>query len=923
MGLPAMPCLDANDLARFLDRGEPPHGHDDFERHLDACADCRALMTELARTMAPTDAAATAAAEPGPSSDATPPEHRALLWQAQSGAELVERGSQLGRYVVLDPIGEGAMGIVYRAYDPELDRDVALKLVRVLGEATARSNARGRLLREAQAMAQLSHPNVVAVHDASIFGAHVFVAMELVEGQDLETWLQAERRTWRQIVAAFIEAGRGLAAAHDAGLVHRDVKPSNILVGSDGRVRITDFGLAAAAATAATGDVSPADVAADADRAPSPGPSLASRLTAIGTTIGTPAYMSPEARAGQPGDAKSDQYSFAVALCEAVSGARTASPRIPRPLRAPLRRAMDPVAGARFPSMEPLLDALASRSRPPLRKLWPAALAGVLGAAMALGYWAANRRSQQVTCDAPTDQLIGVWDPARRAAPVAAFAATGAPRAEDVAARTARMLDGFASAWQAAHVEACRATYVRHAQSTQLFDLRMACLHEELGRLRATTDAFITADRALVARALTASDFPTNLARCARADLSASQALPADPAHRQRLTQSFAELRRIDTLGMRGQYAQQVTALAPLTRALPALDYPRFTSEVEAKLGEATWRSGAPAVAAEHLHRAVAAAKLARSTELEADALLLLVAVVGYEQGRHGEGLQLALLAESTIRALGDDARLGKLMGHRAAIHLAQGDYQAATEGYERALELLERAHGKNDRRVALTYKNLAIVATQRDEEARALDLYSRALPILEHALGPRHPEIAGILRGRSIPLANLARLDDARRDLTASLELLQESLGADHPDVAFTHSLLGAVELRAEKPAKALEHFGAALAGYQRAAKPADHPQMATLHSDMGRAHAALGQLAPAREALERALKIWQQRDTHSDEVAQAQFALADVLWRQGPRQGKARLAALALARAALDHWSRDGDSSAGAVVAWLKERR
>ncbi|MCA9637679.1 MAG: serine/threonine protein kinase, partial [Myxococcales bacterium] len=162
----------------------------------------------------------------------------------RAAAEL-GRGATIGRYLVLARLGAGGMGVVYAAYDPELDRKVAVKLLRSGGHDP---RGRARLLREAQALAKLAHPNVVAVHDVGTVGAQIFVAMEFVEGMTLRRWLAARPRAWPEIVEVFVAVGRGLAAAHAAGLVHRDLKPDNVMVGSDGRARVMDFGLAHARA---------------------------------------------------------------------------------------------------------------------------------------------------------------------------------------------------------------------------------------------------------------------------------------------------------------------------------------------------------------------------------------------------------------------------------------------------------------------------------------------------------------------------------------------------------------------------------------------------------------------------------------------------------------------------------------------------
>ncbi|MCA9693542.1 MAG: serine/threonine protein kinase, partial [Myxococcales bacterium] len=221
---------------------------------------------------------------------------------AQLPATALQRGDSIDRYLILARLGEGGMGLVYAAHDPELDRKVAIKLLR--GDPTD-SGARDRLLREAQAMARLSHPNVITVHDVGTARGHVFVAMEYVEGGTLGTWLEEQERGWRAVLDVFLAAGRGLAAAHEAGLVHRDFKPDNVLLERDGRVRVADFGLARYGLGAApTHPPAPAEAPTDMTRT---GVSLNTKLTITGATVGTPAYMAPEQLGGVDVDARADQ----------------------------------------------------------------------------------------------------------------------------------------------------------------------------------------------------------------------------------------------------------------------------------------------------------------------------------------------------------------------------------------------------------------------------------------------------------------------------------------------------------------------------------------------------------------------------------------------------------------------------------------
>ncbi|MCA9717773.1 MAG: serine/threonine protein kinase, partial [Myxococcales bacterium] len=231
-----------------------------------------------------------------------------------------ELRGRVGRYVMIERVGAGAMGVVYSAYDPELDRKVAIKLLQPGSDDEA---LQLRLVREAQAMARLSHPNVVHVHDVGRHGDRVFIAMEFVRGRSLGSWLRfaVAPRPWRETLELFVQAGRGLRAAHDVGLVHRDFKPDNILIDDLGTPKVTDFGLARSAdASASPGADAATRVTAREPVEPVELEELA--LTRTGALVGTPAYMAPEQHLGETADARSDQFSYCVSLYEALYGAR-------------------------------------------------------------------------------------------------------------------------------------------------------------------------------------------------------------------------------------------------------------------------------------------------------------------------------------------------------------------------------------------------------------------------------------------------------------------------------------------------------------------------------------------------------------------------------------------------------------------------
>jgi len=270
----------------------------------------------------------------------------------------------MGRYQIVRRLGAGGMGVVFAARDGALDRMVALKLVRRADDP----GADARLAREARALAKLTHPNVVTVYDVGTHADGRFIAMELVEGETLHRWLERAPRSWREIVRTFVDAGRGLAATHAAGLIHRDFKPDNVLLDPDGRARVTDFGLAR--------------VVDDTDAATpeaQPGPPT---ITRDGALVGTPAYMSPEQLLGRPIDERADQFSFFVALYEAlaaqrpfgresppdedalgalvaeITGGRPQAPPGPSWLARVVLRGLEPDARRRFPSMSAVVATL-------------------------------------------------------------------------------------------------------------------------------------------------------------------------------------------------------------------------------------------------------------------------------------------------------------------------------------------------------------------------------------------------------------------------------------------------------------------------------------------------------------------------------------------------------------------------------------
>src|SRR5215471_10588930 len=256
-------CPNDETFTRLVEGLLPEEEVRALEAHCDGCLSCARLLAELARSISPSGG---------------------------GGGGLLD-----DRYRLLEPLGAGGMGVVYAAFDTKLGRKVAVKRLRETGQGTPAEKRRGRFMREAQLLASLSHPNVLTIHDVGGADRELYVVMELIDGAPVSRWLTEKRPGWRAIVDVFVQAGRGLVAAHQLGIVHRDIKPDNILVANSGRVLVGDFGLAGLA-----GSVTPA---ADLSPSPSPSPAAPGALTQTGTVLGTPAYMSPEQHDGKPGDA--------------------------------------------------------------------------------------------------------------------------------------------------------------------------------------------------------------------------------------------------------------------------------------------------------------------------------------------------------------------------------------------------------------------------------------------------------------------------------------------------------------------------------------------------------------------------------------------------------------------------------------------
>ncbi len=784
--------------------------------HLDRCPQCRALLVALA----PMGRAAVA-----PAAADTPTERDG----AREG--LARRHDpHFGHFTLLEPLGHGGMGTVFAAYDEALGRRVALKLVRphdaaggdTLGAPPDREAAR-RLVREAQAMAALSHPGVVVVHEVGTRGDEVYVAMELVDGGTLAQWLAAQPRPWPAIVRMFVAAGRGLAAAHAAGMVHRDFKPANVLVRGDGRPCVTDFGLVhglrGEAETART-------------HAPGDGVDWSQTLTQTGVVMGTPRYMAPEQLAARPTGPRTDQFSFCVALAEALAGVhpfgddvrawiealrrgRTIEPRLPRQLpgrivRA-LRRGLALAPEQRFASMDALLAQLEAALTLRRRAFTAVAGAAIVGLAALAGFVAA--RPDARAC-ASQEHFGESWrDPARHArVREATFARAHAdaswPRIEahlDAQAEAGTQLLQQLCARLDAAPDANAAADERALQCLRMHDQQLDAVVE----LLATDEPIEPLDVIYGLRPVHA---------CTEVSALASVPLPPAPDDEAEVR---ALLRRVAAARARAWGGAAAAAIAELRVVLTEaerLDYAPLLAEVHRTLGTALEVEDVDA-ALDHLRQSYALA-LRSGADLDVVATLTNLAnELADRAGRQDEAAWLMDEAEAWI------ARLGLREGPqtyvvRSTIARVRGDMPTAIALGARAVELAE-AQDAGPAVRSTVHANLGAMQAESYRLADAREHLQRAWEIADAAYGPDHSRT---LRART-NLVGLAfregRYDDA---VSAGREVLAAYATAGIaalPEIAVTHTMLGVVARMQGRYDQALEHDEQALAIRRRVFGP------------------------------------------------------------------------------------------------------
>ena len=831
-----MVCLGENTVTDLVESLLAPAQRAAIDAHTAECEACRKLISELVRR-----SLGIATGTPVPPSAVIP--------------TAIAAGTRVGRYVVKEQIGKGAMGAVYAAHDPELDRTIAIKLLHP-GDAH-----RERIQREARALAKLSHPNVVTALDLGELDGDLALAMELVEGTSLDAWMKTSHST-DEVLDAFRQAGRGLAAAHDAGLVHRDFKPENVVVGSDGRVRVVDFGLAA-------GHDGGTDL------------------------VGTPAYMAPEQLEDGGANAASDQFAFCVSLYQALHGVRPFAVNLPEemaygPATGPAKRKMPPFAAAalerglhvdpakRFPSMTALLAALSPRRMRTRTRV----MIGAVAITAVVGATAFATRTiawHQLPCRDAAATFAAIWNPQRADALHARFTATGVPFAETTWRAFDAGMTKFGERWIAAQTDACEATNLRGEQSDHIFTLRSACLAQALAEGDALVAAYANVDRDSIEHVAGAIDALPSLAECANVRaLLAPVPLPTgrDAAAVAAVTQEIAVARALRDAAM---WPQARAAASKAVESARTLDHPPTRAAALYARGEAEEGTGAEKEAEATLREAYADAEVGHDDVAAARIAAELVYVVGTMETRYAEGLEWAFHADTALKRAGGDLEIeSRITGGRGGILWDQDKYEDARVAYQTAYDLKVRAGGANSRGAGEALSNLSRAMMSLGDNDKALELANRAKDILEAAVGPNHPEITTVLSGIGSIQYNQGKWTDALASFDRAIAIAEARLGPEHLELGRVLGGRGMALTMLERPAEAVVALDRAVKIFDR---PGGNQQLlGGILAALGDAEMRSGHADDARASYQRAIKVDEAAvGSDSEEVAAAHEAFAD----------------------------------------------
>lgn len=844
------------------------------------------------------------------------PECSSAIDAIEAGRAPVKAKDRFGRYLVLGPLGAGGMGRVYRVYDPQLDRKAALKVL--LEEGLADPLARERLVREARAMAKLAHPNIVAVFDAGESDGEVFVTMELVEGPSLDRWLAASPRTTSEIVTLFRQAGEGLAAAHRAGLVHRDFKPSNVLV-KDGAAKVTDFGLARRAGLTEVTSAGQPDPLSD--------------VVTVAGVLGTPAYMAPEQRQGQV-DARSDQYAFGVSLHEALFGARPGQParsarRVPRWLARIIEQATSADPANRFADFGALLRAL-ENDPAPRRRLFAVTATAAIVAAVSVTGWA---RHQSQLCGSPQLAARAVFGNVQARALREAFRTRSTPGAARALELTSERVLAVGDEWAAAQQASCEATRLRGEQSDQLYTLKTLCLDRVFDRWASLSRAMGQLEPTMPERELTSAidAIVGGLPSPASCDDRERLLLQSSGESVDQQRQARPVRQAIDAvyaLTASGKSKDAAAALVPIVAQATTLANAALSAEVEAASAHVELRVGTRQAAERHFQQAY---RLATTTRLDAVAATALLELLSLEASDARMLEVLRPLAEAAIDRAGRTPLFEATLAYRlGGTYFNLGKYDEAAKEYARAFEIRKRELGLERRETLWAWTNLSAALIRVGRTSEAVEIQRQIVEVSRRAWGDdalttieakgdyaaqlvaarRDPEALPLLEdviarieganasdsntryslfdNYGIALMHLGRYADARPIRDKATALAHAAFG-DEATTANARAISADLALCERDPARALQDSTQAVESLTRL--NAEHGDLPWALATRAQALAMLGRNAEASAALERASRL---ADPSADDL-KATLELAEACVRR-PSERAATAAASAL---------------------------